>query len=369
MVKKIKVTKYKGVLREYTLLGISKIFKTIVSKNFNDFFGGESPEDIIVVIRNGDFYHFQVEEDIKRLGQSFLKRIVNENIDFEKLYVEFDNNIIELEKIYNFKEEELSLKIIEKFFNIYSYLIKFVYASAYSIDVIEILSKNNQIRCKIWIEKCRLRGEKIYKFGEMEFIPIITDWLSKEKFYDYDSESLQYLFFDELISYIKNGKDIPPKNILEQRKELVYAIFYPFEKSKIFIGQEASKIITEKKLFSEIDEKIDDVKEFKGRIGFKGFIKGLVRIIKKRADMPNFRDNEIIVSPMTDPSYLPIMKRAVAFVTDEGGILCHAAIVAREMKKPCIIGTKIATKVLRDGDLVEVDAEKGVVKILKRAKN
>ena len=62
---------------------------------------------------------------------------------------------------------------------------------------------------------------------------------------------------------------------------------------------------------------------------------------------------------------MPAMEKAAAFVTDEGGITCHAAIVAREMKKPCIIGTKIATKVLKDGDLVEVDAEKGIVRILK----
>jgi len=55
-------------------------------------------------------------------------------------------------------------------------------------------------------------------------------------------------------------------------------------------------------------------------------------------------------------------------VTDEGGITCHAAIISRELKKPCIIGTKIATKVLKDGDLVEVDADKGIVKILKKAK-
>ncbi len=59
------------------------------------------------------------------------------------------------------------------------------------------------------------------------------------------------------------------------------------------------------------------------------------------------------------------LKRAAAFVTDEGGITCHAAIVAREMKKTCIIGTKIATKVLKDGDLVEVDAKKGIVRKLK----
>jgi pyruvate,water dikinase len=61
------------------------------------------------------------------------------------------------------------------------------------------------------------------------------------------------------------------------------------------------------------------------------------------------------------------MKKAIAFITDEGGITCHAAIIARELKKPCIIGTKIATKVLKDGDLVEVDANKGVVKIIKKA--
>ena len=64
---------------------------------------------------------------------------------------------------------------------------------------------------------------------------------------------------------------------------------------------------------------------------------------------------------MTRPDYLALMKKAAAFVTDSGGILCHAAIVAREMKKPCVIGTQVATKVFQDGDIVEVDAEKGVV--------
>jgi len=71
---------------------------------------------------------------------------------------------------------------------------------------------------------------------------------------------------------------------------------------------------------------------------------------------------------MTDPRYVFAMKKAGAIVTDEGGITCHAAIVARELKKPCIIGTKIATKVLKGGDLVEVDAERGIVRILEKKK-
>jgi pyruvate,water dikinase len=91
-----------------------------------------------------------------------------------------------------------------------------------------------------------------------------------------------------------------------------------------------------------------------------------VRIVKNQRQVQEVKNGEIIVSPMTTPDFMPAMKKAVAFVTDEGGITCHAAIVAREMKKPCIIGTKIATKVLKDGDLVEVDANKGIVKILKR---
>ena len=65
---------------------------------------------------------------------------------------------------------------------------------------------------------------------------------------------------------------------------------------------------------------------------------------------------------------MPALIKAAAIVTDEGGVTSHAAIVSRELGIPCVVGTKIATKVLKDGDLVEVDANNGIVKILKRAK-
>lgn len=78
-----------------------------------------------------------------------------------------------------------------------------------------------------------------------------------------------------------------------------------------------------------------------------------------------FQEGEILVSPMTIPDFLPAMKKAAAFVTDEGGILCHAAIVARELNKPCVVGTKFATQVLKDGDLITVDATNGIITLLK----
>jgi len=97
-----------------------------------------------------------------------------------------------------------------------------------------------------------------------------------------------------------------------------------------------------------------------------GKVKGIVAIINVPEEMKKMRQNNILVSEATSPDLLPAIKKASAIITNVGGITCHAAIVSRELGIPCIIGTKIATKVLKDGDLVEVDAEKGIVKILKR---
>jgi pyruvate,water dikinase len=83
-----------------------------------------------------------------------------------------------------------------------------------------------------------------------------------------------------------------------------------------------------------------------------------------REDLKHIQPGEILVTPMTMPEYVPAMKLAAAIVTDEGGIICHAAISAREMEKPCIIGTRVATRCLDSGDWVEVNANKGIITIL-----
>ena len=102
----------------------------------------------------------------------------------------------------------------------------------------------------------------------------------------------------------------------------------------------------------------------KGQVAYKGIAKGRVKIIKREEQIKNVKNRDILVSPMTLNKFIPAMKKAVAFVTDEGGTMCHAAIIAREMKIPCIVGTKIATQVLKDGDRVEVDANRGIVRKL-----
>lgn len=79
-------------------------------------------------------------------------------------------------------------------------------------------------------------------------------------------------------------------------------------------------------------------------------------------------NGEVLVTKMTSAKFMVILEKIRAIITDDGGKLCHAAILAREFKIPCIVGTKIATKVFKNGDLVEVDAEKGIARILEKAK-
>lgn len=100
----------------------------------------------------------------------------------------------------------------------------------------------------------------------------------------------------------------------------------------------------------------------RGTAANPGTATGKVRIVFKDRDVALVKTGDILVTNMTIPGFLPAMKKAAAFVTDEGGITCHAAILAREMQKPCIIGTRNATKVFKNGDIVEVDAVKGIAR-------
>ena len=102
-----------------------------------------------------------------------------------------------------------------------------------------------------------------------------------------------------------------------------------------------------------------------GQVGCSGIARGTVRIVELQAIRRTaLQDGEILVCTMTTPAHLPLMKSAAAIITDLGGILTHAAIVSRELGKPCIVGCKVATKVLQNGDLIEVDANTGIVRKL-----
>jgi len=92
-----------------------------------------------------------------------------------------------------------------------------------------------------------------------------------------------------------------------------------------------------------------------------GRASGGVRLLSDPHETAAFRDGDVLVAHMTTPDWVPLMRRAAAIVTDSGGMTCHAAIVSRELGIPCVAGTGEATRKLRDGELVTVDATHGVV--------
>ncbi len=135
-------------------------------------------------------------------------------------------------------------------------------------------------------------------------------------------------------------------------------------KNSIFLCKEGRfEIITNERILEDVDRVLqtENLATIKGIGAYRGLVRGRVKIIISNEDLHKLNEGDILVTGTTRPDYIQAMVRAGGFVTNEGGLLSHAAIVARELKKPCIIGTKIATKVLKDGDMVEVDANRGIV--------
>lgn len=99
----------------------------------------------------------------------------------------------------------------------------------------------------------------------------------------------------------------------------------------------------------------------RGQIAMKGHVRGRVCIVNSTKDFEKFQNDDVLVSIMTRPELMPVIRKAAGIITDEGGITCHAALIARELKIPCVIGTQQATYALHDGDQVELDANSGTV--------
>jgi phosphohistidine swiveling domain-containing protein len=108
--------------------------------------------------------------------------------------------------------------------------------------------------------------------------------------------------------------------------------------------------------------------EFKGRIACMGIVSGSAKIVHSPKDFNKVNKGDILVVMNTGPDFVPILSRVGAIVAEEGGITAHVSVISREMKIPCVVGIPRVSREIKNGDLLEVDANKGIVKILKRAK-
>jgi phosphohistidine swiveling domain-containing protein len=194
------------------------------------------------------------------------------------------------------------------------------------------------------LEDARVYAEPMFSESE-PFIQKVAEIVAAKT--GLSKKNVLHISHKEMLRFMKTGK-FPNKKILERRESCVLV----FKKGNLSIDLDLTS--WEKKVHKPSDN-------LKGSTAFPGKARGIAKIVlDPKKDF--IREGQILVAKMTRPDFLPQMKKAAAFVTDAGGMLCHAAIVARELKKPCVVGTLNATKSIKDGDVVEVDADKGTVK-------
>ena len=173
-----------------------------------------------------------------------------------------------------------------------------------------------------------------------------------------DFKELCYYTTREIMGLLQNGKRINAK----ERFNGFIEYYHERGKTTLMVGKEANEFVRPY-IEVEVDENIREIKGMVVSSGKK--VKGRVRILTDLKNIEKMQKGEILVAAMTSPDYVIAMRKASAIITDEGNMTCHAAIVSRELKIPCIVGTRIATKVLKEGDVVEVNADKGIIKIIR----
>ncbi len=199
--------------------------------------------------------------------------------------------------------------------------------------------------------RARVYAEPVYEQTE-KFVFALTKRLAATTGYHY--KHLLALSHPELAAYVSGGA-LPDEQKLARRSRAA-AIIFKDGVYEIHTGQHAQLIE------QQVGEKHEGGPVIKGTTAYPGIVTGTVRVIFNPEHVADFEEGSILVTGMTRPEFLYLMKKSAAFVTDAGGMLSHAAITARELKKPCVVGTEIATRILKDGDKIEVDATKGVIK-------
>jgi len=229
----------------------------------------------------------------------------------------------------------------------------------FKTDITQILQKHNQWRNSVAFSEEKL-GQVFYDFFEL--------LVNVRKIKVTPLEIMKYLTVWEVLDFLADklsNDDL--ENIIQMRQKNGY-VFACLRNKRCQGALDDKKIIKQIEThFSDTLKQEQQIKILKGMSAFivKNKIEGEVLVIKDKNELAANKidlHNKILVAIQTTPHFIPYLKGVKAIITDEGGVTCHAAIVSREMKIPCIVGTKKATEVLKNGDTVELNTQKGIIK-------
>jgi phosphoenolpyruvate synthase/pyruvate phosphate dikinase len=279
-----------------------------------------------------------------------------EFLKFEEELRSYAKELIDKKEV-SFNKLEKFLDLISKFFNYYSKTEFFYTDKAY----LELSNKKNLLIHGELKNQGRALLNDIF-FGKKGYLNIMLKTL-EEKF-NINSDDLQWYNKKEILDLFLEKKN--SEEVINKRKE-GFILLGQDNKLKVIIGKEVFDVST-KFIIKEHDKK-----EVKGIIANKGeIVTGKALVIEASYDLydklpeiiNNMEKGEILIAETTSPELFLACQKASAIVTNQGGLLSHPAIISREFNIPCIVGTGNVTKIIKTGDLVEVDTNEGIVRKL-----
>ncbi|MBI2129099.1 hypothetical protein HYU07_02570 [Candidatus Woesearchaeota archaeon] len=302
-------------------------------------------------IGKGDIAYFLINEE--KAGNLFNKKIkVSELRSLnKKLKALFDKDTNLFEQI---KKERDIFKVLKVAFQIYPRVL----AQIGFFNSIMRYVKNDEDRAKKLGKFTYLIAKDKDAVANLIYLkiePLIKKCAEKIGKSIFEGDLLRYLTLKEFKKFLKEKKI--SKAQLSELSKRRRGYLYLFHKNK-------DNIITDKEIVNGVYEQFINAKSnmsvLKGTTAYPGKVVG--KVYKAFHGVKTAKPGYVLVTTITKPEDTPLLSKFAAIITDEGGALSHIAVVARELKIPSIMSTKIATKVLKDGDLVEVDADKGIVR-------
>ena len=340
----------------------------------------------LVTIKNKKWEFFLPKEILKKCSEQGYEFALNEDKykEFKKKYFIFTKKF---EKIKKINIEKLSKEEFLNFLNEFKELTvgfrntyretEFFYFTKIEKQLNEYIQDkfsfqdllSNKVKITSWPEAMRKLADYIINMQHLKFEYrklINTVILGENSLF---SELLKQLIIKtnrkdstsmtfEEIKKVLNGEKI--KDVSE--RSIYSYVTWDKEKQKL-------NIISGGDAYTKIRELNKDIpkNEVIGQSTCKGIVKGKAKVIthlspKQMKSLLEMKKGYILICDTTMPEIMPVIGKAVAIVTDEGGMMSHAAIISREFNIPCVVGTKYATKIFKDGDLIEVNANNGFIK-------
>lgn len=298
----------------------------------------------------------KIKEHFQEFETCFMSEAVehNQNIDEEwlksKVIQELKNN-----KIDDFKKEYSSIvegikdlkerkREVISYYNLFEHIIKFCNA----LEVFAYYRLESHLIWMVWfLQMSNLAKKKAKKLGVSKTV----------------IENMRLHEFIEINT--KKALEKHHRRISDNKIDMFIIHIDKNYNHNVLFEEEAKQFLEE----NNVRLLPPDLDFLKGNTAYPGKVIGKVKLIDEseslEKQMANMKEGDILVAWQTKPNMLPAIFKAGAIVTNEGGITSHAAIVAREFKKPCVMMTRWATDFLKDGDLVEVDANNGIVRKIK----